>query len=190
MDDTLRTILAIWGASLSTVLAIKTLISTVRNKPRIKVIANLIYLSCNEDDNTRGTKVYNDRGGWSEVLIEVKASNSGSESLQIVSVYIDEEESSSFKQIFPKNIPVVLEPRTQLQTTIQKEWIDNSKVAELGVLDALGKRHPIDGVELEDLIGRSNALPSNKKKYRYEETGEEFEAFQIADPSSFNSRVN
>jgi hypothetical protein len=188
MDDTLKTVLAIWGASLSTTLAIKTLVSAVRVKLKIKVSAELIYLACNEDDQTKGTKVYIDRGGWSKVRIGVKASNPGAKSIQIVSVYINEEKSSH--QIFPENIPVVLEPRTQLQTTIQKEWLDNSRVVELGVLDALGKRHSIGGVELEELIGKSNALPSNKKKYRNKETGEEVEAFQVADPSSLNSRMN
>jgi len=188
MDDTLKTILAVWGASLSTILALKALISSARDKPRIKVTAEIIFLSCNESDSTKGTKVYNEKSGWSEVRIRIKASNSGSKSLQIVSVYIDDEKSSH--QIFPENIPVVLEPRTQLETTIQKEWIDNSQINELGVLDALGKRHAIKPLELEDLIKKSNAMPSNKKKYRHKETDEEVEAFQVADPSSINSRLN
>jgi hypothetical protein len=188
MDETLKTILAVWGALLSTILALKALMSSARDKPRIKVNAELIFLSCNESDSTKGTKVYNEKSGWSEVRIRVKASNSGSKSLQIVSVYIDEEKSSH--QIFPENIPVVLEPRTQVETTIQKEWIDKSQINELGVLDALGKRHAIEAIGLEDLLKKSNALPSNKKKYRQKKTGEEVEAFQVADRSSINSRLN
>lgn len=187
MDETIKTGLAIWGAALSTVLAIKTLISAARDKPRIKISADIVFLPCGEEGKTKGTKIYDENSGWREIRIGLKASNTGLKSLQIVSVYVVEENVSH--QIFPENIPVVLEPRTQVESTIQKEWLDNSHVIELGVLDALGKRHAIDTNELEGIIVRSNALPSNKKKYRHKETKEEVEAFQVADKTSLHSKL-
>ena len=187
MDETIKTVLAIWGAALSTILATKALISAARDRPRIKVSAAIVYLPCDEEGKAKGTKIYDENSGWREIRIGLKASNSGSKSLQLVSVYVVEENTSH--QIFPENIPVVSEPRTQVETTIQKEWLDDSHVIELGVLDALGKRHAIDAIELEGIIGKSNTLPSNKKKYRHKKTKEEVEAFQVADKTSLHSKL-
>lgn len=188
MNDTLQTSLAVWGAALSSLLVLKALLESVRDKPKINVSADITFIPCDEDKPTKGTKIHNERSGWSEILIRLKASNSGSKSLQIVSVYVDEEKTSH--QIFPENIPVVLEPRTQLKTTIQKEWIDKSNILSLGVLDALGKRHPIGKSELKELMLKSNALPTNRNKYRNKTTGEEVEAFQAKDVASINSQLN
>ncbi len=187
MDETLRTTIAIWGAALSTILGIKTLISVARDRPRIRVSADLLYLPCSKDAQTKGTKIHDENGGWREVRIGITASNAGSKSLQLVSVYLLGNDRSD--QIFPENIPVVLEPRTQVETTIQKEWVDNTHVVELGVLDALGKRHAIAPVELDAIVAKSNLLPSNKKKYRHKETNEEVEAFQVADRTSLHSKI-
>lgn len=187
MDDTLKTILAIWGASLSTVLAVKSLISSVRDKPRIGVSADLTFVPCAENDDTKGTKYFTERGGWSEMRIELNVRNSGNKSLQIVSVYIEQVESTH--QVFPENIPSILEPRTKLQTTIQKEWLDDANVQELGVLDALGKRHAIEYIGLQKLISRCNDLPSEKRRYKHKETGEEVIAWKVADRSSLHTRI-
>ena len=190
MDDMLKTILAVWGATLSTILAIKTFVSSVRDRPRISVSASLVFLSCNESDATKGTKIYQEGQGWSEMRIHLRIRNSGSQSLQIVSVFVQDSKSSH--QIFPEDVPSVLEARTQLETTIQKEWVDNVKeeVQALGVLDATGKRHEVHRDQLRQLVERSNTLPSNKKKYRHKETGDEVEAFQVADRTTVNAKID
>lgn len=187
MSDQLNTILALWGAALSTILAMKVIWSFARDVPRLNVDAALVYISCNETDVTKGTKIQDKKGLWSQVLLRIRVSNSGSKSLQLVSIYMEEETSSH--QVFPENIPIVLEPRTQVETTIQKEWLDNTQVQEFGVLDALGKRHPIEHQLLVELIRASNELASNKDKYRHKETGEIVEAFQVKDRSSINSKL-
>ncbi len=188
MDDTIKTILAVWGAVLSTVLAIKTLVSAARDRPRISVDASLVFLSCSESDTTKGTKVYQEGRGWSEVRIHIRVRNKGPQSLQIVSVFVQDSKTSH--QIFPENIPAVLEARTQLETTIQKEWIDSVNVQALGVLDAMGKRHNVRAKQLQEIVNRSNTLPSNKKKYRHKKTGEEIEAFQMTDRTTVNAKLD
>lgn len=188
MDDTLKTILAVWGAALSTILAFKTLVSAARNRPRIAVNATLAFLSCSESDTTKGTKIYQEGQGWREIRIRLRVRNKGSQSLQIVSVFV--QDSKAAHQIFPENVPAVLEPRTQLETTIQKEWIDMGEVHALGVLDATGKRHSVPAKQLQEIVQQSSALPSNKKTYRHKETGEEVEAFQMADRTAVNAKLD
>jgi hypothetical protein len=188
MDETIKTILAVLGAVRSTILAIRTFVSAARDRPQISVSASLVSLSCNESDTTKGTKVYLEERGWSEVRIQIRVRNQGSRSLQIVSVFV--QDSKATHQIFPENIPSILEPRTQLETTIQKEWVDNVDVQALGVLDATGKRHDVPVKQVHETIEKSNALPSNKRKYRHKETGEEVEAFELADRTTVNAKLD
>jgi phage gp29-like protein len=114
-------------------------------------------------------------------------SNSGSKPIQIIAIYIDQKDSSH--QITPEKLHVVLDPGTQAEATIQKEWLDNSETKEFGILDALGKRHPISQSNLKELSEKSNSLPTNKKNYENKETGEIVQAFQVKDPASITSKI-
>jgi hypothetical protein len=83
--------------------------------------------------------------------------------------------------VIPSGLPALLEPNTQVQVEIQKEWLDDVAVVRLGVLDALGRIHAINPKHPASLAQRSNALPSNKREYRHRETGDVVKAFQVKD---------
>ena len=127
-------------------------------------------------------KVDSGEGGWREVLVEITVVNQGSKPIQIVGVFVKGEFKTN--QIFPENIPSVLDPFTQVVTTIQKEWLDDKSVKSFGVVDALGKYHQLPKGVFENVITECVALPSERKKFRHKESGELVEAFQLRDRSS------
>lgn len=185
--DQISLVLAAWGATLSTILAGLAFWKFANDKPKLNVEAELIYISCSETDDTKGTKIQDHKGNWFEVCLKVNVSNSGSKPIQIIAIYIDQKDSSH--QITPEKLHVVLDPGTQAEATIQKEWLDNSETKEFGILDALGKRHPISQSNLKELSEKSNSLPTNKKNYENKETGEIVQAFQVKDPASITSKI-
>lgn len=188
MDDSLRTFLAVWGAALSTVLAIWKLVTEYRDRPSIVVDAWLAYLPCGENDETIGPKVADKRGNWSEIRLEVRIRNVGGKSLQIVSIYVQYPFSSH--QIFPEGLPCILEPRSQMQYRIQKEWLDGEEVLELGVLSATGRRHMLSSSSLAALLARCGETPTTKAKYAHRDTGELVVAFKAHDYARVNTKLD
>ena len=179
MSDALQVVLALWGAVLSTVLAIIELLKHFRDKPRIVVSADLSFRAANKEADLKGTLIETDHGP-NEVLLAITAANHGKQALQITACLV-EEMNGNLQQVIPSGLPALLAPNTQVQAEIQKEWLDDVKVVRLGVLDALGRIHAIDPMQLAQLVQKSNALPSNKRKYRHRETGDVVEAFQVKD---------
>ncbi len=181
--------LAIWGAAIATILAIKELAVLFFNKPKIKLNANFIYQGVDGNvDRDSQTIVKNEHGNEQSVSISISCANSGTKSLQITSIFI-EGTDGKLTQITPVNIPTILEPRTQVETQIQKEWFDINEVKDFGVLDALGHRHSLSTKSLEKIREECKKLPSSVKKFKHKDTGEEITAFQILDPSTVSRRT-
>lgn len=179
MNDALGVVIALWGAILATVLGILELRKHFRDKPLIVVSADLSFQAANKEDNPKGTLIETDHGP-NEVLLAITAANHGKQALQVTACLV-EEANGNLQQVIPPGLPALLEPNTQVEVEIQKEWLDDVKVLRLGVLDALGRIHAIHPAQLATLVQRSNALPSNKREYRNRETGDVVKAFQVKD---------
>lgn len=160
-------------------LGIIELLKHFRDKPRIVVTADLIFRATDSGANLKGTLIETDHGP-NEVLLAVTAANHGKQALQITACLV-EEMTGDLQQVIPPGLPALLEPRTQVQVEIQKEWLDGVDVVRMGVIDALGRTHVIDPTHLDQLVQRTNALPSNKREYRHRETGAIVKAFQVKD---------
>jgi hypothetical protein len=187
MSDAVQIGLAVWGALLATVLGIIELVKHFRDRPRIVVGANLSFRTINEEAESKGTLIETEHGP-NEVLVAFTAANHGKQALQITACLV-EHANGNLNQVIPAGLPALLEPNTQIQVEIQKEWLDDLEVVRLGVLDALGRVHAIDPTDVADLVASSKALPSNRRKYRHLKTGDIVQAFQVKDKAVLTTRA-
>lgn len=177
--STFQTFLSVWGAALATILAVIKAVEFFRNKPRIKVRAELRSQTTDRNADIKGTLV-DTKHSVKEILLSFTAINEGRQPLQIIGCLV-EDANGNLNQIIPAGLPALLQPYTQVQVEIQKEWLDDVEVRRLGVIDALGRIHAIKPSSMTQLVQRANELPSNKKEYRHRETGEIVKAFQMKD---------
>ncbi len=184
MSETVALILSIWGAALATALAAVQIWKHVRDRPDIRVEAQLSFLPIDVDADSKGTKIET-KHGPQEVLLTVNVVNQGLRPLQITACVV-RESNGNVTQVVPDQLPVVLEPNTRVQCHIQKEWLDDVEVSRFGVVDALGRTHSIDENVLGKLLSQCRELPSNKKSYRRNETGEMVKAFQAKDKATLS----
>lgn len=185
MDTIYKDILAFWGAALSTLLGAAQLIKHYKDKPKISVDADLIFKTCSQDDEVKGTKIDLGEKGWNEIILLVKVVNSGAKALQISAIIVEDGQSGSLTQITGDKLPAVLEPLTSIDLEIQKEWIDKIDLAFFGVIDALGKRYSVPKKKLSELIAKTNSFPSNKKRYKRKgDPSVMVEAFQAKDKAT------
>ncbi len=186
MDGTIGTVLAIWGALLSTVLGVVELLKHLGDRARILVEADLSFRPTEPEAATKGTRVQT-KHGWQEVLLSIRMANRGRRPMQITACVV-EENNGHMTQVIPDQMPVVLDPNTSLQVEIQKEWLDEGEVTFFGVVDALGRKHGASGDALLGLLRRCRELPTNRKQYRHKETGELVTAFQAKDQAVLSRR--
>jgi hypothetical protein len=179
VDPKVQTLLSVWGAALSTILGLVQIIKQIQDTPRIRLASELAFSPIEENADVKGTKVLTSHG-WQEVLLGVRVANHGRRAIQITSCIV-EESGGSVTQIIPVQLPVVLDPGTLVELKIQKEFLDDPDVSRFGVVDALGRVHQVRDTVLRDLVRRCRELPTNRKKYRNEETGEVVHAFQAKD---------
>lgn len=197
MDPSIQLILAIWGAVLSTVLAIMNVAKEYRQRPKILIDATMSFRPCSEDEDTHGVKVKVQRGHdvlLEEALVEFTVRNAGLQPIQISAVYVKVE--STITQVVPSGLPVVLQPNTSVTVKIQPELIaplkldekmpkaDNLlpvEVVSIGVYDALGKKHPIKKESLSKLVTSCRELPLRIGVFKHKETGNLVTAFQSKD---------
>lgn len=159
MDQIYTDILSVWGAVVATILAGIRIIEAYRNRPSIKVTANLAFRPVNKSEEIKGTRVFNEEHQFhQEVLLQVTAANHGNKPLQITGIVLEEEVTGYITQVRPNELPAVLDPKTAIDVKIQKEWIDRSETSLLGVIDALGERHTISNRELKTLMCTLNLL--------------------------------
>jgi hypothetical protein len=183
MEDnymTIELILALWGAVISTILAIIKIISFVNDRPRIKVSVDFSFSTYKEGNEIRGTLMEDEKRGTLEILLNFTVINSGKKPIQITGIII-KYNNSKYCQVIPRNFPVVLDPLSSIEAEIQKEWIDKEDVVFIGVVDALGRKYPIKKDNLNNILVQSASLPSNKKMYRNKKSGEIVYAFKIND---------
>src|ERR1039457_5407167 len=132
---TVQMIFAIYGAALSTGLAVLTALKFLREKPRISVEATLVNASSSEGEKTHGILHRVKRGDdlvWEEVDVEIIVRNSGALACQISDVFI--ETASAILQVRPNGLPVILDPNTSCSVRIQPEFLAPKKLGEGGAL--------------------------------------------------------
>lgn len=184
---------------MSTSLAVLQFAKWRRDRPRLTVTAKLVHspASDTEDPNSgigtpvmveRGRDVLNER-----VAIAITIANHGEQALQIVGVIVEggAGDITNANQIVPSPLPAVIEPRSMVTVTVQKEFLDmESEVFFFGVVDALGRRHPVAATEAQTLIERAWEMPTRVAWFRRRDDpqAEPVRAFQARQPSSITSR--
>jgi hypothetical protein len=185
-------ILGIWGAAVSTVVAMQQIVSAVRDSAKIKVEFAIVTHAVAHADDTLGVKFQSARGDWTEANVEVGIANAGRRALQLTDVFV--ETSTSIQQLRPDGMPVVLDPNTSVDLVLQPEWfapkavvrvsgadearLDDTPVLAIGVLDALGRRHALSRTACEELVRNCRELPLRTALYKSKTTGEYVAAFQ------------
>jgi hypothetical protein len=152
---------SLWGAGLSTILALFQIKNLVRDKPVIKTDATLAFRSVSDSEPEYGTRQITPQG-TTEIVVSFEISNHGRRSIQIVAVFI-EGRQGQLNQVESRNLPVVVEPGCQITTIIQKEWLDDPEMIRVGVFDALGKRHALRSSIASELFADCRSLPSNRR---------------------------
>jgi hypothetical protein len=196
MQLSMELMLAIYGALISTALAVLTFVKFLREKPRISVEATPIFTPAAGDDETHGVLVRTRRGDdilWEEADIEIRVRNAGAQACQITDVFV--ETATTSQQVTPIGLPVVLEPKTSCSVRVQPEYFAPKAPAEeggmkevtveaVGVFDALGKKHPIPNKNLVTLVRFCSELPLRTARYKHKETGNIVVAFQVKDTAT------
>jgi hypothetical protein len=197
-----QTILAIYGAALSTFLAALTWVKFVKEKPRISVKATPIFFSATEHADTHGVLVNVQRGDdtvLEEADIEFRVRNAGSQACQINSVFV--ETTEWIHQITPIGLPIVLPPNTGCAVRIQPEYFapknisTDGKLSDMGVLsagviDVLERKHLLSGKNLRIVTSQCQELPLRTAAYRHKESGRFVTAFQVKDAATLISKKN
>lgn len=196
----MQLILGIYGAVLSTCLAILTIAKFLRERPKISVDARTVSMTASEGDDTHGVLVqvaHGDDTLWEEHDIEICVRNSGAQACQISDVFV--ETPTVVHQIRPTGLPVVLDPNMSHSVRIQPEYfapkqlspegsLEDEKVQAVGILDGLGKKHVTSPDNLVRLVHMCTALPVRTAVYEHKQTGKKVIAFQVRDPSTMVSK--
>jgi hypothetical protein len=179
---------AVWGAVVATAVAVKELWEHFGDRSRIQLEATIMFLSVNESTPPYGTR-FKTELGIQEVVVHVVVSNRGRRSAQIVSVFVAHQ-SGNVHQVKAIRLPAIIEGGCQVETRVQKEWLDDPDVVAFGVLDGLGNRHSLAVDELEKLLDRSRSLPTDRAPYRRrdEPEGDAVWAWQVRDQATLSSK--
>ena len=197
MSLSLELALGIWGAVVSTAIAILQIFKAIREKPQITIDADTIHIPSSESESTHGVLVQVKRGDdllWEEIDVELAIRNSGYASLQITNIFI--ETNSYIQQIYPDGLPVILQPRTSVTVRVQPEFfapvslknfggnkyeLIDDELISAGAFDGLGKKHKINKKRLSLLNKKINELPLRRGIYKNKKRGNVVIAFQAKD---------
>lgn len=102
---------------MATFLGLLELYKHLIEKPKILPKAYMTYSSVAREADEYGTKIPSNDGSAVCVFVSLEASNQGSQSIQIVSIYV-RTKKQQLHQIKSLNLPTVLEPRSMMATRI------------------------------------------------------------------------
>ena len=193
-------LLGIYGAVLSTILAVFTIAKFLRERPKISVEAKPVSMTASEGQDTHGVLVQVQHGDdvlWEEADVEICVRNSGAQACQISDVFV--ETADVIHQVTPEGLPVVLDPNTSYRVRVQPEYfvpkkitseggLANIPIEAVGVLDGLGKKHRLSNDNLKRLIDKCRVLPVRTSIYKHKETGNLIVAFRVKDACSIVSK--
>lgn len=186
----METAIAIWGAVVATVLAIREILIWRRDRPLLDVSGSVISValpSTSDDRDSRFVIVTDHRGIEQGLFLGLGVANRGRRATQVVSAVFSDGKSE--QQVAARQLPAVLEPNSRIDLVLQLEWISThgANLVVCGVLDALGRRHHIPSAALRDLVEAVSGLPTRAQRYRRMEGAdprfdERVTAFQAFDP--------
>lgn len=189
----IQTLVAIYGAVLSTALAVLTLLRFLSERPRITVGAQRVAKATVETSASHGVLMrvrHGDDVLLEEVDVEITVANAGIQGCQITDVFI--ETATSFHLVRPEGLPIILATNTSCAVLVQPEvfapkrlskdgkLIDES-VEGVGVFDAVGKKHRIPKKNLIAIVDECRQLPLRTAVYQNKETGNLVVAFKLHD---------
>jgi hypothetical protein len=192
-EMSIQTLVAIYGAVLSTGLGMLTLLKFLREKPRISVDAQPVTKPASETSASHGVLVRVRHGHdvlLEEADVEMTVSNAGGQGCQITDVFI--ETATSIQLVRPEGLPVVLATNTSCTVLVQPELfapkrlsddgqLIDETVLKIGVFDAVGNKHRIPKKNLIAIVDKCRQLPLRTAVYQHKETGDRVVAFQVRD---------
>lgn len=184
-------LLSLWGAVLSTLLALGALANAMRARPILSVKAQISEKSAS--DEPQFIVFEKPAGPYGEtypveICAQFTVTNSGEKDIWLNAVFV--ETASHVKLVRPNGLPQVILARSFLEIEVQKELFDDidltleerkmSEVVAAGVIDALGKRHSISKSNLSSLLKDSFEAPTSMSVYRRKGApSERFLAYQV-----------
>lgn len=195
--------LAIWGATIATILAVKEILAAIRNRTDIRVAAVMTYAASTEGVDTHGT-LYRDMQtnppAWKEANIEIIVKNQGEQPCQITDVLIEDE--VNYVRVTPPQLPAILAPKSSIALLVQPEVVDmrlptpadgsvppqGPPVLSIGVLDGLGKFYRASDDQVTRVVTAARALPLRFVEDRQSEPGLIRWALQMKDIGKVQSK--
>lgn len=170
-------LLSLWGAALSTVLAVLAIVDRTRARPIIRTHAKIQISNVRERSKFTTASFKTGRYDDSvvqEIFVEFRAENHGNKPLSLQHVYI-EDGNGNLNYITPEGLPLILEGQSSSKFDIQKEYFDAidiptrqrviGDVIEIGFVDALDRRYPVSKKELDLILRESLSLPTTRAVY-------------------------
>lgn len=184
--------IALWGAGLSTILAVIQLLTWHNARPRLRLNCRTVMLAGPGDEQTRLGGLVIDRRGPDLVERELQAilevRNVGDKAVQVLAVCIEELQDDSaavsVHLIEAPPLPMILEPRTSTSIVIQIEYVAvTEKVTFVGVVDALGNKHKAPYLEVRSMMESCWRAETRAKWYRHKQDKNDlvraFQALQV-----------
>lgn len=124
------------------------------------------------DTNERDPRcvvVEDERGLERGLLLGLTAANRGQRPIQILRAYFDDGKAE--QQVTARGLPAILEPGTRVELELQLEWVatHGEGLAEMGLLDGLGRKHPVDKDSKDSIVRSTAAVGTRVRKYRRKE---------------------
>ena len=195
---TLELGLALWGAAVATVLAVKEVLAALRDQPNIEVFAGVVYGAAKEGEAAHGVSYLDTNRHqpmWIEADVEFNIRNRGQKACQVTHVVIGDEKTTMI--VAPSPLPIVLEPYTAVRVRVQPEMfamrnaVDISRrsdppefmnVKHVGVLTALGDVAYLDRRIIPMILDQCRALPLRFTETTTHEPGRLGFLLQLQDP--------
>ena len=198
---TVTMIVSVWGASLSTILAMLTFFDRTRARPIVRTFVFLTSRRALEKPEFITALVrINPREDWEErreFYVEFRAENHGTKPISLHHIYIDTPKNLFY--VTPEGLPVVLEAQSRAVIMVQKEFFDDMDIStlerrspailEIGFVDGLDRRYAVPRRQLGNLLARSLELPTGQAVYkRKDDSGSKVLAFQFQHPAVVQPR--
>ncbi len=195
--------LAIWGAVLSTILAVERILSAIRDRPDIKVDAVMTYAASAQGADTHGTLFLDEANtppAWKEANIEIIVRNRGEKPAHVDAIFVEDEATAIL--VTPAGVPCEIPPKASRRLLIQPELAamrtparvghDESPIVwrllGIGIVDGQRKKYFASQDQLDRIVRAVNTLPLRFVEDRVSEPGVVRWVVQMMDQGRFFSK--
>lgn len=187
-------VVALYGAMLSTTLALTQGISAWRGRTKLAVTVEFVH-SAGPSKYGTPVQVKRDKDILDEsVAAQLTIRNLGGVPVQALGVVVESTDYESALrvtyQIAPEGFPVVLEPGTTVEGVLQKEHFDMSEECTfIGLVDGTGRRHGVPRKDAARFLTECWRLPTRVNVFRrHDDPSEQVTAFQSAQQARLTTR--